>query len=293
MIQILEAVIRDRNFQLQNNVNGLPTTVVERQLHECLEIDAIHTTSVSSDDSDKSEKVSSNPISALHDAEKSSEHFSEALSLQRVIRSNNTSSDLTRANLEEDASDMDGLGQRRIKEQLRTRSCPEDQGSTRSYKVVNERKSLEGLRILLAEDTPVLQRVATIMLEKMGAKVFVVGDGIQAVDALKYTSHSIEYRKESLLIDGNLRTTQTEALPYDLVLMDCQMPKMDGYEATRAIRKSELGTGLHIPIVALTAHAMSSDEAKCLEVGMDAYLTKPIDCKRMYARVFHDGEFKA
>ncbi|CAA2983797.1 histidine kinase 1 [Olea europaea subsp. europaea] len=64
-----------------------------------------------------------------------------------------------------------------------------------------------------------------------------------------------------------------------------KMPKMDGYEATRAIRKLELGTGLHIPIVALTAHAMSSDEAKCLEVGMDAYLTKPIDCKLMVSTI--------
>ncbi|KAK2966343.1 hypothetical protein RJ640_016883 [Escallonia rubra] len=56
---------------------------------------------------------------------------------------------------------------------------------------------------------------------------------------------------------------------------------MDGYEATKVIRRSELGTSLHVPIVALTAHAMSSDEAKCLDVGMDAYLTKPIDCKLM------------
>lgn len=64
-----------------------------------------------------------------------------------------------------------------------------------------------------------------------------------------------------------------------------QMPKMDGYEATKAIRESEIKTGKHIPIVALTAHAMSSDEAKCLEVGMDAYLTKPIDCKLMVSTI--------
>ena len=63
------------------------------------------------------------------------------------------------------------------------------------------------------------------------------------------------------------------------------MPKMDGYEATKAIRKSEAGTGLHIPIVALTAHAMSCDEATCLEVGMDAYLTKPIDFKLMVSTI--------
>ena len=69
------------------------------------------------------------------------------------------------------------------------------------------------------------------------------------------------------------------------VFMLKQMPKMDGYEATKAIRKSEAGTGWHIPIVALTAHAMPSDEAKCLEVGMDAYLTKPIDYKLMVSTI--------
>ncbi|KAL0429986.1 UNVERIFIED_CONTAM: Histidine kinase [Sesamum radiatum] len=146
-------------------------------------------------------------------------------------------------------------------------------------------KNLEGLCILLAEDTPVLQRVATIMLEKMGAKVVVVGDGLQAVEALKDKKRLYEYRDESFPEDGRLKTNHVEALPYDLILMDCQMPKMDGYEATKAIRRSEAGTGLHIPIVALTAHAMSSDEAKCLEVGMDAYLTKPIDCKLMVSTI--------
>lgn len=63
------------------------------------------------------------------------------------------------------------------------------------------------------------------------------------------------------------------------------MPKMDGYEATMTIRKWEEGRGWHIPIVALTAHAMSSDEAKCLKVGMDAYLTKPIDYKLMVSTI--------
>jgi CheY-like chemotaxis protein len=63
------------------------------------------------------------------------------------------------------------------------------------------------------------------------------------------------------------------------------MPKMDGYEATKAIRKSEEGTGKQIPIVALTAHAMSCDEAKCLKVGMDAYLPQPIDFKKMVSTI--------
>lgn len=71
------------------------------------------------------------------------------------------------------------------------------------------------------------------------------------------------------------------------------MPKMDGYEATKAIRRAEMGTGTHIPIVALTAHAMSSDEAKCLQVGMDAYLTKPIDRKLMVSTILSLTERKS
>ncbi|KAF2306258.1 hypothetical protein GH714_016074 [Hevea brasiliensis] len=162
-------------------------------------------------------------------------------------------------------------------EQHSESSCPKGKANSCSSKAVNERKALEGLRILLAEDTPVLQRVAAIMLEKMGATVTAVGDGLQAVDALNCLLNAKEGRRESLVQDGN-KGSQTEiqdCLPYDLILMDCQMPKMDGYEATKAIRKSEAGTGFHIPIVALTAHAMSSDEAKCLEKNqmpkMDGY----------------------
>ncbi|KAD3640692.1 hypothetical protein E3N88_29915 [Mikania micrantha] len=130
-------------------------------------------------------------------------------------------------------------------------------------KVKKGQQALEGLHILLAEDNPILQRVATIMLEQTGAKVVVVGDGVQAVEAL----------------------SSLKEVEYDLILMDCQMPKMDGYEATKAIRRAEMGSESHIPIVALTAHAMSSDETKCLEVGMDAYLTKPIDCKLMVSTI--------
>ncbi|XP_077246596.1 histidine kinase 1 [Tasmannia lanceolata] len=164
---------------------------------------------------------------------------------------------------------------------------PNEQDCVVSTKAQPCQNSLEGLCILLVEDTPVLQRVATIMLEKMGATVTVVGDGLQAVEVLKGALSADCKRQITSQKDGETRyQTQFEKIPpFDLILMDCQMPKMDGYEATKAIRRSEARTGSHIPIVALTAHAMSSDEAKCLGVGMDAYLTKPIDCNLMVSTI--------
>jgi signal transduction histidine kinase/DNA-binding response OmpR family regulator len=112
------------------------------------------------------------------------------------------------------------------------------------------------LRVLLAEDNAINQKLAVRLLEKHGHFVAVANDGAEAVAA----------------VQGG---------EFDLVLMDVQMPNMDGLEAAAAIRALERGTARHIPIVAMTAHAMKGDEERCLKAGMDGYISKPIQPDRM------------
>jgi CheY-like chemotaxis protein len=114
-----------------------------------------------------------------------------------------------------------------------------------------EQKTAVPLRILLAEDNPVNQRVARALLQRWGYTVSCANNGIEAV---------------------RLLDEQT----FDLVLMDVQMPEMNGFEATAAIRAREAGTGQHLPVIAMTAHAMKGDRENCLQAGMDAYVSKPI-----------------
>ncbi|KAG7015823.1 Histidine kinase 1 [Cucurbita argyrosperma subsp. argyrosperma] len=265
MIHILEAVMKDRNLEIQRK-NGLRNASKEGDFHECLEIDSTQFETASSDDSDLAESKSQCATFQEETMPKPCQppflSLNDSLVELTPVRST-ASNARTRGScdMRQDSSHGLNLGG----------NYPKSQEESAS-KNVHGKKSLEGLRILLAEDTPVLQRVTTIMLERMGATVIPVGDGLLAVEALTAMLSAEEQRREC-------------PTRYDLVLMDCQMPKMDGYEATKAIRKLELGTSLHVPIVALTAHAMSSDEAKCLEVGMDAYLTKPIDYKLMVSTI--------
>jgi signal transduction histidine kinase/CheY-like chemotaxis protein/HPt (histidine-containing phosphotransfer) domain-containing protein len=123
------------------------------------------------------------------------------------------------------------------------------------------RETLCPLRILLAEDNAVNRKIAIKMLEKRGHSVVVAENGKAALAALE---------------------SQGER-PFDLVLMDVQMPEMDGIEATARIRDKEKGTGLHIPIIALTAHAMKGDREACLNAGMDGYVSKPLKANELLA----------
>ena len=112
-------------------------------------------------------------------------------------------------------------------------------------------------RLLLAEDDPVIRQILEVMLQRANYQIDFVEDGQKAIELW-------------------------EKGGYDLVLMDVQMPRLNGFEATRIIREKERDSGGHIPIIAMTAHALKEDEESCLAAGMDAYISKPIDFGRVY-----------
>jgi CheY-like chemotaxis protein len=136
----------------------------------------------------------------------------------------------------------------------------QQQGEEKRRVVQSASSSQPPLKILLAEDNLVNQKLAVRLLEKQGHTVAVAQNGLEALAHLKNSS-------------------------FDVVLMDVQMPEMDGLTATRAIREQERHTGKHLPIIATTAHAMKGDRERCLEAGMDEYLSKPINARELYQTI--------
>jgi two-component system sensor histidine kinase/response regulator len=118
--------------------------------------------------------------------------------------------------------------------------------------------AIPSMRVLLAEDNDVNQLLAKRLLEQAGHKVTTVGNGVEALAALE---------------------TDT----FDVILMDVQMPELDGFAATAAIRAAERQSGKRQPIIAMTAHALKGDRERCLEAGMDGYLSKPITAPQLHA----------
>ncbi|MHB9096850.1 MAG: response regulator [Syntrophales bacterium] len=146
---------------------------------------------------------------------------------------------------------------------LGDRPVHEESGETAPAGVQAIKGCFASFRILLVEDNAVNQAVSRAMLEYFGCHTDVAGNGREALEVFSRVGH-------------------------DLILMDCQMPEMDGYEATRAIREKEAACGgergyMRTPIVALTAHAMEGDRETCLKAGMDDYLSKPFRPKELYA----------
>jgi PAS domain S-box-containing protein len=134
--------------------------------------------------------------------------------------------------------------------------------------VLTREEIFQGIHILLAEDDYINRTLATTLLNQVGLQVTTVENGLEVIE--KYGTRK-----------------------YDLILMDMQMPEMDGYEATIAIREQEKASGArHIPIIAMTAHAIKGDREKCLQVGMDDYLTKPINAADFFAVIERQLLFK-
>ncbi len=132
---------------------------------------------------------------------------------------------------------------------------PEGQSLVTRHTVSEQQKSLS---FLVADDNPVNQRLTSRLLEKRGHTVVLVQNGLEVLEAL-------------------------ETRTFDIILMDGQMPEMDGFEATKRIREREKVNGSHLPIIALTAMAMKGDEQRCLAAGMDGYVSKPIKLEELFS----------
>ncbi len=128
------------------------------------------------------------------------------------------------------------------------------------HSALSRHERFQNIKILLAEDDHINKTLAIAVLEKASLNVTAVANGLEVVEESARSS-------------------------YDLILMDIQMPEMDGYEATRAIRRRELEQSRHTPIIAMTAHAIKGDKEKCLLAGMDDYITKPIDASELYMMI--------
>jgi CheY-like chemotaxis protein len=135
--------------------------------------------------------------------------------------------------------------------------------STELPTLAKEKPMERNLTILLAEDNPVNQKLAIRLLEKTGCRVVTASNGREALNLLQQSRHA----------------------PFDLVLMDIQMPEMDGMEATAAIRDAEKSSGAHLPIIAMTANAMRGDRERYLGGGMDGYISKPVDSRGLFAEI--------
>jgi two-component system CheB/CheR fusion protein len=142
-------------------------------------------------------------------------------------------------------------------------AIPENQNSVVANKSIKPRRkknsSLKNVNILLVEDNCISQKLMTYILEKYGCSITPASDGIEAIE-------------------------QTRKQKFDIILMDCQMPKMDGYQATQEIRKLERKNKANPNIIiAITANALNGDKKRCLDAGMDDYLSKPITPKSLEA----------
>lgn len=142
-------------------------------------------------------------------------------------------------------------------------NAPSEAGRSRVITSHTLREAPRPLRILLAEDNPVNRIVAVRLLEKRGHSITVAVNGREALAALESPASGV----------------------FDLVLMDVQMPEMDGFEATAVIRRNETRLGTYVPIIAMTAHAMKGDRERCLAAGMDGYVSKPIQAGDLFEAI--------